>query len=51
MIIDEFSFKKKSNFKDKRKSFGKGKSEKPLRIKTEKKDYSFKSKKKFFKKK
>ena len=43
-------FKKKSNFKDKRKSFGIGRSEKQSR-ETEKKNYSFKGKKKFFKKK
>jgi superfamily II DNA/RNA helicase len=45
-----FEFKKKKNFKDKRNSFEKERSEK-LSRKTEKKDYSFKSKKKFFKKK
>ena len=41
---------KKLNFKDKRRSFGKGKFERSIREK-EKKDYNFKSKKKFFKKK
>ena len=45
-----FGFKKKTNFKDKRKSFAKGRSEK-LSRETEKKDYSFKGKKNFFKKK
>jgi superfamily II DNA/RNA helicase len=44
-----FGFKKKTNFKDKRNSFEKGGSEK-LSRETEKKDYSFKGKKKFFKK-
>ncbi len=41
---------KKLNFKDKRKSFGKGKFERLTREKG-KKDFNFKSKKKFFKKK
>jgi superfamily II DNA/RNA helicase len=45
-----FEFKKKTNFKDKRNSFEKGRSEK-LSREAEKKDYSFKGKKKFFKKK
>jgi superfamily II DNA/RNA helicase len=45
-----FGFKKTINFKDRRKSFEKGRSEK-LSRETEKKDYSFKGKKKFFKKK
>jgi superfamily II DNA/RNA helicase len=45
-----FGFKKKTNFKDKGKSFEKGRFEK-LSRETEKKDYSFKGKKKFFKKK
>ncbi len=44
-----FGFKKKTNFKDKINSFEKGRSEK-LSRETEKKDYRFKDKKKFFKK-
>ena len=47
---NKFGFKKKSNFKDKRKSFQKVRSEKPS-TETEKKDYNFKGKKNFFKKK
>ena len=47
---NKFGFKKKSNFKDKRKSFQKVRSEKLL-TETEKKDYNFKGKKNFFKKK
>ena len=47
---NKFDFKKKSNFKDKRKSFQKVRSEKPS-TETEKKDYNFKGKKNFFKKK
>jgi len=47
---NKFGFKKKSNFKDKRKSFQKVRSEK-LSTETEKKDYNFKGKKNFFKKK
>ena len=44
----KLSEEKKLNFKDKRRSFGKGKFERSTREK-EKKDYNFKSKKKFFK--
>ena len=47
---NKFGFKKKSSFKDKRKSFQKVRSEKPS-TETEKKDYNFKGKKNFFKKK
>ena len=47
---NKFGFKKKSSFKDKRKSFQKLRSEKPS-TETEKKDYNFKGKKNFFKKK
>jgi len=46
----KFREEKKSNFKDKRKSFEKERPDRPVRIK-EKKDFGFKGKKKFFKKK